>query len=489
MAENNRPWDPLPSEKWDRSAARHLASRWGFSIHPNFVKEIESLGPLNTITATLQPTREFEEPESIVSMQASQRAYREEFRELEGNERFALRQKRQQRERASYTDYALEWYAFARKSTNTPQEKLVSFFQNVWVVTFQKVKQPQELFDHQNRIRTGLRASYPVLCKALARSPAMIRFLDLNRNKAGRPNENFARELFELFILGEGNYTEQDIKEAARALTGYTVNGEGVVRRAPRQVDDGIKTVFGQKGNFDLDGIIDLAFEQPAAARFLPQELARYYLTPAGLPDELLEPLAEGWRKADFSLPWLYTTFFSSNVFYAPEYRGNMIKSPEHFAIGLWQDLALDVIPSPRRSFNPLRQMGQPFYNPPNVRGWVGDRRWINSATLSARRQFVATTLARLNRENLNADELRALEAAEAEGAKRFEIDYPSVAKWLGTDPRKAADKLAENLFIDGDASLLRELLAAVPDEADRPQRRAAQWLEIALNTPNYHLC
>ncbi|MCC5840758.1 MAG: DUF1800 family protein [Opitutales bacterium] len=403
-------------------------------------------------------------------------------------DRRTRRQQMQRREREAYAAYGLEWLAFARDPRHSAKEKLVLFFQNVWVVAFQGVRTASALRDYHARIRGGLGGSYPALCKSLARSPAMVRCLNLNQSRKGAPNENFARELFELFTLGEGNYSEQDVKEAARALTGYTFASDGAVRFVRGRHDAGVKTIFGQRGAFDLDGLIDLIFRQSAAARFLPNELARFYLAEEGLPDEVLAPLAEGWRASGYSIPWLVRAFFNADVFHDERYRGNLIKSPIHFYLGLLQDLDLDVFPSPRLSLNPLRTMGQAFFNPPNVRGWVGGRQWISSATLAARTQLVHALFEDPRRLRLNADEEEALARARAAGKGRFTVDPQWLAELGRMDDAELARVLAERLHADPQPEALQPLLREVAAGL-RGRARGIACLTIALCCPAYHLC
>lgn len=427
------------------------------------------------------------EPDSILGMVGEMGDYRNELRQADEQAKREIRQELRKQNQASYAEFALDWYRFARSPGNSAQEKLVLFFQDVWVVAFAGVRSTPALLDYQERVRQNLGKSYPQMCKSLAVSPAMVRYLNLNQNRRGSPNENFARELFELFTLGEGNYTEEDIKEAARALTGYTVDPADEVKFVKKRHDTSQKTIFGRSGNFGLEEVIDLVFQQPAAARFLPQELAKFYLTEDGLSDQVLQLLADQWRESGYSIPFLLQTFFSSRMFFAEQFRGNLIKSPIQFFLGLLQDLNLDVFPSPRLTTNSLRSMGQAFFNPPNVRGWVGGRGWINSATLIARNQLVQSVLHPVPPGRLNADEKAAIEKAETEGRARFSVD-PEWLKELGQMVSKEA------------AHLLATRLHAVPrpEELERLfDDAASQWprqigtarLKAALTSPSYHLC
>ncbi len=477
-------WNALPSADWDLGKARHLASRLGFSVHPKIVETIHKLGPRKTVAKHLFAPKPMPPPSEVVSM-------RETAEEMLADGPIRDREQRrlyQKLNRESYADYAVKWYDFACNPERSIQEKMVLFFQDVWVVAFQGVKSAPALFDYQARIRQSIAGTYPEMCLRLSQSWAMVRYLNLNQNRKGAPNENFARELFELFTLGEGNYSEEDIKEASRALTGYMANRQGKVVFRPQRHDDGRKTVFGKTGRFKLEDIIRLVFQQPAAARFLPAELCKAYLSQEPLPEPLIEELATLWRKNGYSLPYLYETLFASELFYKPEYRANLIKAPVHYYLGMLQDFELGVPPLPRASFRLNRQMGQPFFNPPNVRGWVGGKAWINSATLSARRQAAESLFFEYDEKRLNADEIKALEKVRAAGQTSFSIHLPTVRDWL-TQSDDPVASLAQRLYVDSDPKLLHSIAPASNLDLFIANNANLRSLLLAtLSAPSYHL-
>lgn len=483
-------WSPLPPKQWTRNHARHLCSRIGYSVHPTFVDRVFKLGPEETVKAFFAKPVELPELSGTAEMMSLENEMRQKAR-MSGTPLTQDQKKQlQKRSRENYSDFALEWYAFAANPLYSPQEKLVSFFQNVWVVTFQSVKNVPQLIDYQARIRSGLNGSYPKLCRALATSPAMLRYLDLKKNRKDAPNENFARELFELFTLGEGNYTERDIKEAARALTGYAIDKDGHFHLRPKLHDARPKTIFGKTANFDLYSLIDLIFKQPAAASFLPSEFCRFYLSDTPLPPELLQSLADLWRDSGYSITALCKTVFASQLFYQPEYAGNLIKSPEHFFLGLLQDFDLDLSPLSRDTIRPLRTMGQAFFNPPNVRGWVGGKAWINAATLAARRQTIEAILYPSKNRNLNADESAALERDLASGPKRYALEnLDTLRKALPADsPVTAA--LASRLFASGAPSAIDPIPPQLAERrvGDLDDDTLRELLYALLDSPSYHL-
>jgi uncharacterized protein (DUF1800 family) len=481
-------WKPLPPAEWTHDSARHLASRLGFSINPRLVDRVTEIGPAATLNQMLGQIRMMPQTGKLREMDQAKEGTLGSAGPDGADEQRKVRQAMRRQQRQAMQDYAHGWYAFARDPVHSAQEKLTLFFENVWVVAYSKVRDATALFDYQQRIRRCLGSDYPEMCLQLARAPAMVRYLDLNRNRKESPNENFARELFELFCLGEGNYTEQDVKEAARALTGFTLDKDGQVRFRPARHDSSRKTIFGVTGYHDLPKLIELIFRQPAAARFLPRELVRYYLTEDELPEELIEPLAEDWRAAGFSIPHLLARFFLSRIFHDPAFRGNMIKTPVHFYIGLLQDLDLDVFPSPRRTGNLIRLMGQPFLNPPNVRGWIGGRQWINSATLSARRHVVQGLLEPVPSSRLNADEERAIERAAAAGEDRFTVAAGRLGELARLGPAELAEQCAARFHIGPDEPWLEDVFTRL-----RIGREGAEWVKAclfaALTAPAYNLC
>lgn len=484
-------WQPLPAAEWNEAAARHLLNRIGWTATAPATARALQDGPIATLKRHFGQIPTFPKPPLIAQLEEDAPDIRRKIaRGSETERRLAARDGRE-RSREALAEMTIHWLRLAAKPENAPAEKWLLFLQDVWVVTIEKVKNSALIYQHQDWLRRGALASYRDLTKAMSRSPAMIEFLDLQRSKADAPNENFARELFELFTLGEGHYTETDIKEAARAFTGYRQN-LGRFAFVRRQHDDSPKTIFGQSGRFAGDGVVDLVFQQPAAGTFLPREMGKFYLSDVPLPDDYLAPLGEWWAKNDFRLGKLLAAFFGSRLFYAPEFRGNFIKSPLQFYLGLMQDLQLEPAPLPRRVIGALRQMGQMPYNAPNVRGWVGGRNWINSATLATRRAVVSALLHPLNEELLNGDERTALRAAGLEPS-RYTLSNERVETWAALPPPEAAQALLATALPGraDDLNLTSEIVRYLATYAESPRMRAAlrTALGTLLESPDYQLC
>lgn len=484
-------WQPLPASQWNHATARHLLRRAGWAATPAEVERAVRDGLPNTLARFFPGTPPpFPEPASVTKAAARSVELRQARRQTEDPEqRREIDREERETQRAAVNDLALRWLQQASRPDTAAFEKWILFLSDVYVISVEKVRGSELLFKHLDILRQGAAGPAPALTKAISRSPAMVLYLDLQGSQRAAPNENFARELFELFTLGEGNYTEDDIKQAARAFTGYRQN-QGTFRFQQRQHDDSAKTVFGRAGRHHGDDVINIVYEQPAAATFLPREMARFYLSEETLPHAFFTPLAEWWRSKDFNLQALCLRFFSSTIFYHPAYRANYIKSPVQFYLGLLQDLNLDVIPIPRTTIVPLRQMGQQLFQPPNVRGWVGGRNWINASTLAARRQLVNTLFTPLNEERLNADDKLALDAARAEGSTRFTVDDERMSAFATLDADAIIDRFV-NYFIPVPVSDgYRETLHDFITEGDTVSAtRVRQAAVTVLQAPDYHLC
>ncbi len=487
-------WQPLPAAEWNTEAARHLLRRAGWSDpQPEAGRATADGLPLTLRRLFPADPGLFPEPRLIAHLrQDTPEMARDLTSTSPGADKQALLREARERTQLAVQDMSIKWLQYAAQPRNMAFAKWVLFLSDVYVVGIDKVKNAALVWQHFDILARNALGSAPELAKAVSRSPAMITYLDLNQSKRGAPNENFARELFELFLLGEGNYTENDIKEAARAFTGYRQQF-GVFRFAPGQHDPATKTIFGRGGRFTGDDVIDLAFQQPAAGAFLPHEMVKFYLSDSPLPPAYLNELGAWWRRRNYDLRELAQRFFGSRLFFAPEFRGEFIKSPVQLYLGLVQDLGLSVAPLPRQVLVPLRQMGQTLFNPPNVRGWVGGRTWINSATLSVRRSLVESLFAPIDEALLNADEQLELVAAKAAGNGNLTVPDELLAPLARLDAAAATDRLLGNFLALPAAppfrDAVRQFLAPVHADGPPTLRRLRRAAVTLLQSPEYQLC
>ncbi len=222
----------------------------------------------------------------------------------------------------------------------------------------------------QNRfLRQHALADYGTILKGIARDPVMMRWLDISGSVRGRPNENYARELMELFTLGVGNYTEQDIREAARAFTGFVTDREGRVSFVRARHDDGPKTVLGRTGRRGPDDIVDIILDRPEAAVFLARKLLRFFVRPDPSADSVAE-VARVLRETGFSVKSALRRLFNLPEFSSPEAYRSLVKSPAEYVAGAIRQLGAEMDGPGLPAMT--AQMGQTLFNPPNVAGWPG---------------------------------------------------------------------------------------------------------------------
>lgn len=520
----NAAWAPLKADDWSPDHARHLLHRIGFSATPDRVAQAYKQGLQATLQQAFGTIRKLPEPESVATLVQKRAELAAAIRAGEDTSMMvarpraaapppaapggvadatteaALRQRQlnqelMQFERQVFFDYVQQWLAFAAKPENSAQENLVMFLGNVLVVGQNKVRDPRRLYNHANLLRTSYQQSYPDLMKAVTYSPAMIQYLDLNTSVAGVPNENYAREVMELFTLGEGHYTENDIKEAARALTGVVIRqqlGQEQGDFARPRWDSGSKTIFGRTGQWGPEDVIDLIFQQPAARTLLPRRFLAYYLAQDPLPAPYVEELGRQWQQMGWKVDALARKVFSSKLFYQPQFRLGLIKSPLQYYLGLIQDLNLDVSPleGPGSAFQSLQAMGQEPFNPPNVRGWLGGKNWINSSTFAARRQLVQQLFNPLNERALTADQQAKLQAARAAGHGDIVMDNARLQNLAQKSNEELTDAML-NYFLAGEPNdAYRADILDYLNNDHAPRLQAVREVAIALfQSPEYHLC
>jgi uncharacterized protein (DUF1800 family) len=233
------------------------------------------------------------------------------------------------REQAQNTQRLRGWWLAEMVATPSPlTERMTLFWHNHFVSSQLKVRLARLMYAQNATFRAHALGSFGALLHAAAREPAMVLYLDSAQNRKGAPNENFAREVMELFTLGEGQYTEQDVKEAARAFTGWSydrVAGEFVER--PRLHDDGEKTIFGRRGRFDGDDVLDLILARPETARFVVAKLWREFVSPE--PDAAaVARIAADFRQAHYDLKVALRGLLLDPAFWSPDNRGTLVKSP-----------------------------------------------------------------------------------------------------------------------------------------------------------------
>jgi uncharacterized protein (DUF1800 family) len=285
----------------------------------------------------------------------------------------------------------MQWWLGRMIATPAPlQEKMVLFWHGHFTSAYQgKGITAADMLGQNQLFRRSALGNIRELTLAVSHDPAMLKYLDNRTNKKQHPNENYARELMELFTLGIGNYTESDVRQSARAFTGYTLDRDDRFVFNRRVHDDGIKTFLGRTGNFTGDDIVAIIFQQPAASRFFARKLLEFYLYDDPEP-QLVEDFAALLRTHDFELAPVMSALLRSNIFYSNRAYRALVKSPAEFIAGTYRLLSLPPEDVPLAVLGAMTRMGQRLFFPPNVKGWDGGAAWINSGTLLARENFAA---------------------------------------------------------------------------------------------------
>ncbi len=345
-----------------------------------------------------------------------------------------------------------------------------------------ELKRPDFAVDYLNVIRKHSLGNFKDLVLGIARTPAMIRYLNNQQNRKRQPNENFARELMELFTIGRGNYSENDIKEAARAFTGWTSNHDGFLFKEQWH-DYGEKSFMGISGYLDGENIINHLLKQKETAVFITRKIYRFFVNEI-VDESRVNQLANSFYDNGYAIDKLIDSIFTSEWFYEDKNMGNKIKSPIEFIAGLINQLDAKF-ESPQPLFGIQKALGQTLLNPPNVAGWKGGRAWIDNATLLMRlnvgRQFL--TQAEMN--------VVVKEAFEAKATNkrlknvRMSCDLNALESIVGDieNIEKIADYIIQPSIGNKAELLQRELTAA-------PNNELFKYQIIGLmSLPEYQLC
>lgn len=508
-----QPHDPA---QWTREMAAHLLNRAGFGGNPADVDRFAEAGLHRAVAGLLDgedtgaiPAPAWTDPAAFEDERADMAAT------MTGMAGDAAQQKvrrvYQQRERARMLDLRMWWLHRMRHTPHPLQEKMTLFLHGHFATGFNKVRNAGAMFLQNQTFRAHALGNWIDLVRAVNRDPAMLIYLDGIQNTRTAPNENYAREVLELFTLGEGHYTERDITEAARAFTGWRLDRRTfTVEYVERRHDPGRKEFLGHKGTFDADDIIDLICDEDQAAVWLAGKLWTFFAYENPEPS-VVDGLADVLRDRRFELKPALQAIFTSRAFYAERAYRTQVKSPVQWLIGMLRQLEAPL-PDPGMTDQALRALGQDLFEPPNVKGWDGGIAWITTASLALRYE-TASNLAhgragQRARDRLERRRDQILADARDAGVA---IDLPSLdTPWMrgpGTPfldwnrliPEK--DRTSRGDVLN---SLQRRLYAAELREKDRtsfeqffltlPPAKAwrdatcATALEALLNTPQYQM-
>ncbi len=370
------PWQPTAAEPWNRKWAAHLYRRAGFGASLDELIVAVKSGHEATIHLLLKG--HVEAAGLLPTL-------------LDGFADAAAREDGG----AKIRDH---WLYCMWHGRHPLREKLTLFWHNHFATSIAKVRGTGLMLRQNRLLREYALGKFGPFLQAMSRDSAMLLWLDSNSNVKGKPNENYAREVMELFSLGVGNYTEKDIREAARAFTGWHTDSK-TFRFKPDLHDGGSKTILGKTGNWDGGDVVKIILEQPAAAKFLVGKLYEHFVSETPPPAGLLDPLAESFRKSDYDIAALMKTMLSSKWFFSANAFRKRIKSPVEFVLGAvrlvyreYEERHSDREPLLFDRLTPwITAMAQNLFAPPNVKGWPGGRTWLNTSTMLERSNFAAS--------------------------------------------------------------------------------------------------
>ncbi|MEQ8791837.1 MAG: DUF1800 domain-containing protein [Pirellulaceae bacterium] len=363
-----RPFTPTAERPWNRAAAAHLHRRAGFAASSATLDAAVANSPGEVVRALLEAPPEAEDfRRQIDDLSASV---------LAGGDPRGL---------------AAAWVYRLLGTPHPLREKMTLFWHGHFATSAEKVEKADLMHGQNEMLRRHALGDFGRLVQEISRDPAMLVYLDSTTNRKSHPNENYAREVMELFCLGEGHYTENDVQQLARCFTGWEVRrGKFYFNRY--QHDTGAKSILGESGEFGGQEAVEIILRQDEAPRFIVGKLFRFFICDEPQPPRaLLEPLVETFRASRLDIAVLVERILGSELFFSEYAVGRKVRSPVELAVGLLR--ALEGSTNAYDLARGLQELGQGLFYPPNVKGWDGGRAWINSSTLLARTNLVERLL------------------------------------------------------------------------------------------------
>ncbi len=407
-----------------------------------------------------------------------------------------LQKKNRQQSKEDLKNLNIQWLDEMINSEAQLREKMSLFWHGHFSCRVINSYFQQELL---HVIRTNALGNFGDLLRGVSKCPAMLQFLNNQQNRKKKPNENFAREVMELFTMGRGNYSENDIKEAARAFTGWGFNLQAGFEFRRYQHDDDTKTVLGKTGNFDGDDILDILLEQQQTAKYITQKIYRFFVNEQ--PDtEKINWLSTRFYNNKYDIKKLLEDIFTSDWFYSEKNIGNRIKSPIELMAGIRRFLPLEM-DNDNAQLLFQKVLGQVLFYPPNVAGWPGGKSWIDSSTLMVRLQIprVLSSNESISIRPKDDDDLNMGQMKEEElKIKKVNmygnrggggtIDWSLVNKVFEKTTRENLSKEIANILLQSGSRPSETVLGKYINADSRENYIKTTVLNI-MSTPEYQLC
>ena len=443
LADAWAPYEPGEGAPWDLRRVVHLHRRAGFAAPWEILERDLKDGPEASLARVLG-ARVRPAPESF---EATSRLLADAAVTSNAPERLKA------------------WWVYRMLTSPDPLgERLTLMWHDHFATSNLKVGDLAAMRRQNDAFREHARAPFGRLLNAAVRDPALLAWLDAPANRKGHPNENLARELMELFSLGVGHYTESDVKEAARALTGWTV-ADGVFREDPDQHDPGEKTIFGRTASWSASDLVSALLDNPATSRRLAWRLCGLFFGEPGIAPAALEALAAGLRAHQLDIGWGVATILRSRAFFDESNLGTRVLGPPEFVLGAAVALGrTDPPPSTMVLADWCARLGQDLFYPPNVGGWPGGRTWLTARSLIGRANYAAALVegqpvgltAPLDAGSLATRQVRSSDAEGiAEATSRLVLGVPlnpqsraRVIRTIGGKSSDASNRLAATTIL-----------------------------------------
>lgn len=491
---------PLAKGAFTEAHARHLLWRTGFGGSAEQVallaewgleKSVDHILDFEKVPGDAVKAEDFDKDIMRPPARDEREMYRAAQRSQDEDKLAQFREMRQRREANDRVQIGAMQRWWLKRMIETPrplEEKMTLFWHGLFATNYRTIENSYHMFLQNQLFRTHAVGSYADLLKGIIRDPAMLAYLDNNDSKKGKPNENLAREIMELFSLGVGNYSERDIKEGARALTGYTFEDDEFVFQA-RNHDTGVKSILGRTGPMKGEDFVDAILAQPACARYIARRLYHQFVADVP-PDERggdteLEPaqrsvlrlMGSQLASGNYELRPVLRRLFTSTHFYEPRFRLQRIKSPVELIVG-----AIRSLNTPVRDLSILNDatdlMGQRIFFPPSVKGWEGGRSWINTSTYFVRQNVLAFLISGKKPQGYDAT------------ADTQPFDALAVIGSQASSPDTATARVLDVTLGQRPEAATRALRAYLASNGDRIDRTTAQGMLLLVTAmPEYQLC
>lgn len=484
---------PISRNRFGYGQARHLLLRAGFGGTHEQIRALEQIGPEGAVDHLVdyesQPIDDlpaFDADADLIKPPTpdERRMRRTARREKDEAALRKIQKMRQQSRRTDRQQFQQMQQWWLKRMIDTPrplEEKLTLFWHGHFATTYRDCRDSYLMYQQNRMFRKLAGDSFAKLTRGIIHDPAMLVFLNNDRNVKRKPNENLARELMELFTIGEGQYGEQDIHEGARALTGYSRNDNDFLFRR-RVHDTATKRLFGQTGSFDGDDFVNILLTRRACSEFICYKLYRFFVSdlPGGITPQakqFIVALAEHMRRKKYALKPVLKKLLLSQHFYDGANVAGRIRSPVELTVS-----TIRTLNTPRRQMNVLlhamRLMGQELFNPPNVAGWPGGRTWINTATLYVR-------------QNVPMYLLTGRHPMHGGGRARADFDAAALMKGMDGDTAEAAVDHLLNLLVAAEVQPQRrqQLIDFVQKRGEVRKESLTDLLCLIAAMPEYQLC